>query len=441
MKSALPLKSETEQSGRPRVVILGGGFAGSAAALALKNVDVDVVLVDRRNHHIFQPLLYQVAAAVLSSAEIASPIRQLCQRCANLSVWMAEVTDVDLDNKVLLLSAAGLAERTVHFDYLVVAAGVRPTYFGHSEFAPFAPGLKTITDAEYIRSKLLYAYEFAEQSADPVERSRALTFVLVGAGPTGVELAASIAQMARITLKRNFERIDPAETKIVLLEGAPRILGSFHPSLSERARAQLEKLGVEIRTNSIVVSVDGKGVSLQNGRVDSSTVLWTAGIQGASILGSLEGKADRAGRIFIGPTLSLEHHPNVYVVGDAAVFMQDEKAIPGVAQAALQQGKYAGQSIAAKIREQPPLPPFRYRDRGNMAVVGKNFAVLEHGRFRLSGVLVWWVWATLHVLFLPQLQNRIRVFTQWLWSYLTGQRSSRLISEIALVEKDIPAIK
>jgi len=414
---------------RPRVVILGGGFAGSSAALALRGVDAEVILIDRRNHHIFQPLLYQVAAAVLSPAEIAAPIRHLRQRCPNLTVWMAEVTNVDLSNEALTLSASNLPDRTLRFDYLVVAAGVHPTYFGHDEFAPFAPGLKSIADAEAIRSKLLSAYEFAEQCTDPVARARALTFVLVGAGPTGVELAASIAQMARITLKKSFSRIDPSETKIVLLEGAPRVLGSFHPSLSERAKAQLEKLGVEVRTDTIVQSVDANGVTLPGGRLESSTVLWTAGVQGASILASLESKADRAGRILVEPTLNLERYPNVYVVGDAAVFMQDGKPVPGVAQAALQQGAYAGQSIAAQIVGEPLTHPFRYHDRGNMAVVGKNFAIIERGSLRSSGALVWWIWAALHVLFLPQLQNRMRVFTQWLWSYLTGQRSSRIIDE------------
>lgn len=414
---------------RPRVVILGGGFAGSAAALALKDVDAEVIMIDRRNHHIFQPLLYQVATAVLSPAEIAAPIRQLRQRCRNLTVWMAEVIDVDLDSRKITLSTENLPERTVQFDYFVVATGVRPTYFGHNEFAPFAPGLKTITDAEFVRSKVLLAYEFAEQCEDPVARNRALTFILVGAGPAGVELAASIAQMARVTLKRDFSTIDPADTKIILLEGSSRVLGSFHPSLSEQAKRQLEKLGVEVRTDTIVQSVDAQGVTVQNGRLESATVLWTAGVQGASILASLGAKTDRSGRILVGPSLNLEQHQNVHVVGDAAIFMQDGKPVPGVAQAALQQGKYAGLCIAAQIQKRPPPPPFRYNDRGNMAVVGKNFAVIERGKFRSSGMMVWWLWAALHVLFLPQLQNRMRVFTQWLWSYFTGQRSSRLIAE------------
>ena len=427
----LPTSEVSTTRKRPRVLIVGGGFAGSAAALALKDVDAEVILVDRRNHHIFQPLLYQVAAAVLSPAEVAAPIRQLRQRCPNLTVWMAEATRIDLDSASIVLGAGDLPERTERFDYLVVAAGVRPTYFGHHEFAPFAPGLKTITDAEFVRSKVLSAYEFAEQCEDPVARDRALTFVLVGAGPTGVELAASIAQMAQITLRRNFSTIDPADTRIVLLEGSPRVLGSFHPSLSERARKRLEKLGVEVRTDTIVQSVDAHGVTVQSGRLESATVLWTAGVQGASILASLNAKTDRAGRIPVGPSLSLERYPNVYVVGDAAVFTQDGKPVPGVAQAALQQGKYAGQCIAAQIQKRRPRGPFRYNDRGNMAVVGKNFAVIERGRFRSSGAMVWWLWAALHVLFLPQLQNRMRVFTQWIWSYFTGQRSSRLIDESA----------
>ena len=416
-------------STRPRVVIVGGGFAGVSAARALKNCDADVLLIDRRNHHIFQPLLYQVATAVLAPSEVAAPLRQLAQRQKNLSVLMGEVTDVDLASNLVSVTPPGLPDRTLTFNYLVVATGVNPTYFGHDEFAAYAPALKTMADAEFIRTRILSAYELAEQTDDPAARQRALTFVLVGAGPTGVELAASIAQMARITLRSNFRNINPADTRILLLEGAPRILLSFNEALSAKAEERLRALGVTVRTGVMVQHVDDRGVLVAGQRIESNTVLWTAGVQASPIVKRLGVTTDRAGRAIVDPFLNLPDHPRVFVVGDAATATQDGRPLPGVAQVAIQQGRFVGKAVCARIKGQSPVRPFRYGDRGNMAVVGKNFAILERRGLRSSGLLTWVLWALVHVMFLPQLQNRLRVQTQWIWTYMTGQRGSRLIPE------------
>jgi NADH dehydrogenase len=361
----------------PRVVIVGGGFAGIAAARELHDCKADVLLIDRRNHHIFQPLLYQVATAVLAPADIATPLRELAEEQANLSVMLGEVAAVDRRAHTLTVSPAGMAPRTISFDYLVVAAGVRANYFGHAEFAAHAPCLKTLADAEAIRARILSAYERAEQTDDIVERGRAMTFVLVGAGPTGVELAASMAQMARITLQGNFRHIDAAETRIVLVEAGPRVLATFDESLGRKAVARLEALGVEVRTGTRVEAIDAEGVLAGGQRIESATVLWTAGVQASRLVAMLETKTDRAGRACVEPGLHLAEDVNVFVVGDAASLTQDGQAVPGVAQAAIQQGRHAGRVIAERMREsRTDTPPFRYSDRGNMAVVGKNFAVL-----------------------------------------------------------------
>jgi NADH:ubiquinone reductase (H+-translocating) len=414
---------------RPRIVIVGSGFAGAAAARALERSDADVILIDRRNHHIFQPLLYQVATAVLAPSEIAAPIRQLEVKQANLDVVLADVVDIDTTHRTVDALRPGIGIRKVRFDFLVVAAGTRPSYFGHDEYAAFAPGLKTLTDAEMIRTKILTAFETAEATEDANERARQMNFVLVGAGPTGVELAASIAQMVRITLRGNFRQIDPATSRITLIEGGDRILPSFAPSLSTHAAARLAKLGVKVMTGVKVDRVDQEGVIAAGERIPSATVLWTAGMAASPIVRQLGAETDRAGRALVGPFLDLPAAPNIFVIGDAASLQQDGRPIPGVAQAAIQQGHYVGRLISDRIRGRDPKHPFRYRDRGNMAVVGKNFAILEAGHLRMSGLLSWFIWAFIHLMALPQLQNRWRVQSQWLWSYLTGQRSSRLISE------------
>jgi len=412
-----------------RVVVLGGGFAGVAAARALRSADVEVLIIDRRNHHIFQPLLYQVATAVLAPSEVAAPLRQLAQQQSNLSVLLGEVTGIELDSRRVKVLSPGLPATNVEFDYLVVATGVRPTYFGHDEFAQFAPSLKTIADAEWIRARILGAYERAEQMEDGAARARALTFVLVGAGPTGVELAASIAQMAQITLRSNFRRIDPADSRILLIEGAGRVLPSFSEALCAKAARHLAKLGVEIRTGVVVERVDATGVWVAGQRIESDTVLWTAGVQASPLIGQLGVKTDRAGRAIVGKLLDIPGYPDVFVIGDAAAVARNERSLPGVAQVAIQEGRFVGRVLAARLAGRPFAEDFRYRDRGNMAVVGKNFAILERGKLQMSGTLTWVLWAVIHVMFLPQVQNRLRVQMQWLWSYVTGQRSSRLIPE------------
>jgi NADH:ubiquinone reductase (H+-translocating) len=421
-----PEPAPTEQK---RVVIIGGGFAGIAAARALKRCDAEVVLIDRRNHHIFQPLLYQVATAVLAAAEIAAPIRQIEEKQKNLTVMLAEVTAVDLGLRSVNVSYPTSGNHKVAFDFLIIAAGMQPSYFGHDEFARYAPGLKNLSDAETIRTKILSAYELAELTDDEDERSRLMTLVLVGGGPTGVELAASLAQMAAVTLRGNFRRIDPANTSVVLIEGGNRILPTFADSLSRKAARRLEKLGVKVLTGTKVEKVDEQGVVAGGKRIPSATVLWTAGVAASPVVKTLGVPTDRAGRLPVDPFLRVSDASGVFAVGDVAVLSQNGRPLPGVAQAAIQQGRYVGKAVARQLKGKALRRPFRYFDKGNMAVVGKNFAVLERGRIRTSGFITWLVWVFIHVMTLPQLQNRLRVQRQWLWSYLSGQRSSRLISE------------
>jgi NADH dehydrogenase len=424
-----PAGAKASHRERKRVVIVGAGFAGIAAARALRHADVDVILIDRRNHHIFQPLLYQVATAILSPADIAAPIRQLEAKQKNLTALLAEVTGVDIASRTIEASSPGVGVRKIAYDYLLVAAGARPSYFGHDEFAQFAPGLKNLSDAEAIRAKILSAFELAATTEDESERARQMTFVLVGAGPTGVELAASLAQMVRVTLRGNFRRIDPAKANIILLDAGKRVLPTYAESLSRRVTQRLTKLGVEVLTDAKVETVDAQGVVAGGNRIPSATVLWTAGVAASPIPKMLGTNTDRAGRALVDPFLKVVNAPGVFVVGDAASVMQDEHPVPGVAQAAIQQGRYVGRLIAKELKGRKVKRPFRYFDKGNMAVVGKNYAVLERGWLRTSGFLTSLVWAFVHILSLPQLQNRLRVQRQWLWSYFTGQRGSRVIPE------------
>jgi NADH:ubiquinone reductase (H+-translocating) len=412
-----------------RVVIIGGGFAGIAAAHALRHADAEVMLIDRRNHYIFQPLLYQVATAVLSPAEIAAPIRQLEAKQPNVSVLLAEVTGIDVASRTIEAATPGAGVLKIAFDYLVVATGMRPSYFGHDEFARYAPGLKSLGDAETIRAKILSAFELAATTEDEDERARQMTFVLVGAGPSGVELAASLAHLVKVTLRGNFHRIDPTKASIILLDAGKRVLPTFAESLSRRVSKRLKKLGVKVTTDVKVEKVDEQGVIAGGTRIPSATVLWTAGVAASPIPKMLGTKTDRAGRALVDPFLKIVDAPGVFVVGDAASVMQNEHPVPGVAQAAIQEGRYVGRLIAKELKGRKVKRPFRYFDKGNMAVVGKNYAVLERGWLRTSGFLTWLVWAFVHILSLPQLQNRLRVQRQWFWSYFTGQRSSRLIPE------------
>lgn len=427
-REALP-RAEAAPTNRKRVVIIGGGFAGIAAARALRRSNAEVVLIDRRNHHIFQPLLYQVATAILSPADIAAPIRQLGEEQKNLEVMLAEVTSVDSKSRLVNIADPTSGTRTIPFDFLIVAAGMQSTYFGHDEFAKYAPGLKNLSDAEAIRTKILRAYELAELADDERERARLMTFVLVGGGPTGVELAASMAHMATVTLRRNFRRIDPAKSSIVLIEGGNRILPTFAESLSAKAAKRLDRLGIKVLTGKIVERVDEQGVVAGGVSIPSATVLWTAGVAVSPVVKTLGSPTDRAGRIPVDPFLMVPGVSGVFAVGDVAALNQDGHPLPGVAQVAIQQGRYAGQVVFDLLEGEAPRRPFGYFDKGTMAVVGRNFAVLQRGGIRTSGFMTWLLWVVVHVMFLPQLQNRLRVQRQWFWSYWTGQRGSRLISE------------
>jgi NADH:quinone reductase (non-electrogenic) len=420
---------EVPRRERKRVVIIGGGFAGIAAAHALRHADAEIVLIDRRNHHIFQPLLYQVATAILSPAEIAAPIRQLEAKQRNVTVLLAEVTAVNVASRTIDALSPGAGVRKIAFDYLVVATGMRPSYFGHDEFARYAPGLKNISDAETIRAKILGAFELAAATEDENERSRQMTFALVGAGPTGVELAGSLAHLVKVTLRGNFHRIDPSKSVIILLDASTRVLPTFAEPVSRRVTRRLTKLGVKVMTGVRVETVDEQGVVAGGTRIQSATVLWTAGVAASPIPKMLGTKTDRAGRALVDPFLKVVDTPGVFVVGDAASVMQKEHPVPGLAQAAIQEGRYVGRLIASELKGQEVRRPFRYFDKGTMAVVGKNYAVLERGRLHTGGFLTYLVWAFVHILSLPQLQNRLRVQRQWVWSYFTGQRSSRLIPE------------
>jgi NADH dehydrogenase len=411
----------------PLIVIVGGGFGGLAAAKALKTAPAQVVLIDRTNHHLFQPLLYQVATSELTPGQIGSPIRGIVGAQKNTTVILGEVTGVDKDKKCVYVSSVDRTEVPLPYDFLVLATGVTHSYFGHDEFERFAPGLKNLADAVAIRNKILHAFEQAEAEEDPRGHRDLLTFVLVGAGPTGVEMASAIAILVRNTLQSEFRRINPETARIILLDRSPRILGSFAEELAGAARKRLEGLGVEVRLGCAVDQIDAAGVTVAGERICSRTVIWTAGVTPSPAGKWLNAEMDRAGRVRIKPDLSLPDHPEVFVVGDTASFDQDGKPLPGVAQVAIQQGHYAGRLIHRRIAGKPTPPPFRYFDKGNMAVVGKGFAILQSGKIHISGSLAWLAWAAVHLQFLAQSNLRASVFLQWMWTYVTGQRGSRLI--------------
>jgi len=411
----------------PVVIIVGGGFGGLAAAKALKNAPVRVILIDRTNHHLFQPLLYQVATSELTPGQIGSPIRAILRNQKNTAVALGEVTEVDQEEHCVVVSNADRVGVRVHYDYLILATGATHSYFGHEEFRKHAPGLKSLADAVAVRNKILSAFEIAEAEEDPRLHRNLLTFVLVGAGPTGVEMASAIAVLVRNTLRSEFRRIDPASARIVLVDQSPRVLGSFSEELSSAARKHLEDLGVEVLTGRSVEKVDATGVIVGGERIVSNTVIWTAGVAPSPAAKWLNAESDRAGRVRVQKDLSVAGHPEIFVVGDTASFEEDGKPLPGVAQVAIQQGRYVGRLIARGLAGKPAPGPFRYFDKGNMAVVGKGFAVLESRGIHLSGFLAWLAWASVHLQFLAQSNLRVSVFLQWVWTYLTGQRGSRLI--------------
>jgi NADH dehydrogenase len=406
---------------RPEVVIVGGGFGGLYAARALRGAAVHVTVVDRRNHHLFQPLLYQVATAALNPADIAAPIRSVFRGARNVSVVLAEAVGVDLAGKKLLL-----ADGELPYDYLVLATGATHSYFGHEEWAPFAPGLKSIEDALEIRRRVLLAYEMAERDAE--HRREWLTFVIIGGGPTGVELAGALAEISRQALSREFQHIDPSHARIILIEGMPRVLPPYPEDLSAKARTQLERLGVDVWTGARVTGIDAAGVTLGHERILARTVLWAAGVAASPLAKSLGVPLDRAGRVSVEPTLAVSGRSDVFLVGDLSTLEQDGKPVPGVAPAAIQMGRHAARNILRAIAGLPG-EPFRYRDKGSFATIGRGKAVGElAGGLKLSGFLAWIAWLAIHIFFLIGFRNRVLVLFQWAYSYVTFRRGARLIT-------------
>ncbi|HTV42157.1 MAG TPA: NAD(P)/FAD-dependent oxidoreductase [Candidatus Sulfotelmatobacter sp.] len=413
-----------------RIVIVGGGFGGLAAARALKHTPARITLIDRTNHHLFQPLLYQVATAALMTGQIASPIRGILRKNKNTTVIMGEVTGVDKEKRRIFVNTADREGVSLEYDYLILATGVRHSYFGHDEYEAFAPGLKSLADALAIRNKILSAFEQAEAEEDPTRHQALRTFVLVGAGPTGVELSGAIVVLLRRTIASEFRRVNPATARIVLIDMAPRVLGSFSNKLSEATKRKLERLGVEVRLGQGVDRVDEDGVIVAGERIFSKTVIWTAGVAPSPAGKWLDVETDRTGRVKIQHDLTVPGHPEIFVIGDTASLEQDGKPLPGVAQVAIQQGRYAGVAIRRRIAGASAKGSFRYFDKGNLAVVAKGYAILQSGKISISGFPAWLVWALVHISFLAQFSMRIGVFFQWVWSFLTNQGGSRLIVEI-----------
>jgi NADH dehydrogenase len=407
----------------PHVVIVGGGFAGLNAARRLARRDARVTLVDRRNHHLFQPLLYQVASAALSPADIATPLRSILRHAPRVRVLLAEARAVDVAGRRVMLDSGAL-----DYDALIVAAGAGHSYFGHDEWESLAPGLKTLEDALEIRRRLLLAYEAAERAEDGAERRALLTFVVVGGGPTGVELAGAFAEIARHTIARDFRAIDPTSARIILLEGGPRLLAAFPEDLSTAAARSLARLGVEVRTGAHVTRITPDAVWVGGDQIRSRAVVWAAGVAGAAIGRSLGVPTDRAGRVPVSADLSLPGHPEVFVVGDLAAFpAPDGGLLPGVAPVAIQQGRAAADNAWRHLSGEPTRP-FRYHDKGSMATIGRAAAVAMVGRLRLSGLLAWLAWLGVHIVYLIGFRNRFLVLFQWAWAYVTWQRGARLIT-------------
>jgi NADH dehydrogenase len=413
-------------SERPRVVIVGAGFGGLEAAKALARAPVDLTLIDRTNHHCFQPLLYQVATAALSPADVAWPIRHILRRQQNATVLMAEVTGVDTAGRRVLIAGAA----AVPYDTLLIATGATHSYFGHDDWAAVAPGLKRIEDATRIRRSILVAFEQAELTDDEAERRRLLTFVIVGAGPTGVEMAGAIAEIARHTIARDFRRIDPRTARIVLLEAGPRILPALPEHLSGYVQRTLTRMGVEVTTATRVTRCDARGVDLDQGRIEAGTIVWAAGVVASPAARWLAAEHDRAGRVIVASDLTLPGHPDVFVIGDTASVRGSEgRPLPGVATVAKQMGQYVAKLIKARLAG-ATVPPFRYRHPGDFATIGRSAAVARIGRLQFKGFIGWMIWSVAHVYFLIGLRYRFVVAFTWLWDYLTFQRSARLITEV-----------
>jgi NADH dehydrogenase len=441
---ALDIGSELEDvrpmisNALPKVFIVGGGFAGIAAAKALAGAPVDVRLVDRRNHHVFQPLLYQVATASLSPADISAPIRTILRGQRNCEVAMAEITAVDIANRRLIVDGGH-----VRYDYLVLAAGATHAYFGHDEWATIAPGLKSIEDATELRRRILLAFELAEYEGDEAARRAALTFGIVGAGPTGVELAGAIMEVAGQTIPKDYKHIDTRTTRVILFEGADRVLPPFPPELSARAQRDLERMGVEVRLKSIVTDVTPQGVSIGDEFIPVRNVFWAAGVKASPLGQSLGVPLDKAGRVVVGPDLTVPGHPEVFVLGDmaAATSADTNNSVPGVAQAGIQMGRYAGERIGEEVAGRSNAgarKPFVYRDKGSLAIIGKAKAVAHIGKWKLGGFFAWLLWGGVHILFLIGFRNRLLVLLSWFWGWLLNARDARLITGAARLDIQVP---
>jgi NADH dehydrogenase len=401
-----------------RIVIIGGGFGGLYAAKALKKAPVRITLVDRHNYHLFQPLLYQVATAALNPSDIAAPIRAVLRKQKNASVIMGDATGVDSDRKVVRLADGELA-----YDILIIATGATHSYFGHPEWEQNAPGLKTIDDALEIRRRVLRAFEAAERETDPARQQAWLNFVVVGGGPTGVELAGALSEIARQTMIRDFRRINPSSARVILIEGVGRVLPPYPPTLSGKAAVQLRGLGVEVMTNALVTNVGDHDVRVGETTIPTRTVLWAAGVQASPLARTLGAPLDRAGRVLVEPDLSIPGHPDVFVIGDLASVPD----VPGVAPAAIQEGTHTAKNIERMMAGQPTLP-FRYHDKGSLATIGRAAGVADFGRIKLNGFLAWAAWLSVHIFFLIGFRNRLLVILQWAWAYVTFQRGARLIT-------------
>jgi NADH:ubiquinone reductase (H+-translocating) len=429
------------------VVIVGGGFGGLTAAKSLRRAPVRVTLVDRTNHHLFQPLLYQVAMAGLAPSEIAYPVRGILGRDSHTTVLLDEVVNVDFVNKRVELRAGS----PLSYDYLVLAPGARTAYFGHDDWAHWAPGLKSIDDAVEIRRRVLLAFEAAEREEDPEKRAPYLNFVVIGGGPTGVEMAGSIAELAKWVLGRDFKNVRPAEAHVLLVEGGPRVLGTFDEELSESAVKQLGELGVKVRTGTVVKNIGPEGVTLASGEVlAASTVLWAAGVSASPLLAALGIEVDRAGRAKVNPDCSLPGHPNVFVIGDAAFLLgADGKPLPGVSPTAMQQARHVAKIMSEELRGTgKPRTPFKYVDKGSMATIGRSRAIAQVDKLHMSGLLAWLAWLVVHIWYLIGFRNRFMVMLDWMWSYFTYRRGSRLITggrlepgapELARTSRSLPA--
>ena len=420
-------------SARPHVVIIGGGFGGLSAARALKKAPVAVTLIDRRNFHLFQPLLYQVATGSLSPGEISAPLRGVLGRQKNARVLLGEVTDVNPETNSILLADGAI----IRYDYLIVSAGAQSSYYGHDEWRDWAPSLKTIEEATEIRHRILYAFEVAERISDPAARASWLTFVIVGAGPTGVELSGAIGEIARQTLRNDFRSIHPEEAQIILMDGAPRVLMPFPEELSRKATKSLERLGVEVRTGVMVKDIDREGVTIAEGstevRLNARTVIWAGGVAapplGRALAKSAGAETDKSGRIKVGPDLALPRFRNISVIGDLAIALDGSgKPLPGVAQVAMQGGTYVAKSIIKRIKTGEAIPPFKYFDKGSLAVIGRAAAVANAFGVKLSGLPAWLVWAFIHLMYIVEFRNRVLVFIQWAFQDLTFNRGARLIT-------------